>query len=278
VRARRRLGRAAFFGGIVLAAFGLVLVARRAPRRAAGNLSRTPTGGAAQAEDVRAAVATEGGVLATAIVEDARRYDVRVWSFGLDRYELSIEDAGMTTALDAVLARTGAELVVNGGFFDPEGKPVGLAVSGGVIISRLAKKLSGGVLTFDGTRAELFPAEDFVLPDGGTFAVQCRPRLVVDGQANVKSDDGKRAERTALCVRDEGQRVDVVIVRGSDDGESPGPSLFALAQHLAEVGCESALNLDGGPSTGIAWRAGEEVRLVPPRGPVRHVVAFHARR
>ena len=278
MRGKRALGRAAFFGVVVLAALGLALVARRVPRRAAGNLSRTPTGGAAQAEDVRAVLVEEGGVLAMAIVEDARRYEVRAWSFGLDRYELRIEDAGMTPALDAVLARTGAELVVNGGFFDPDGKPVGLAVSGGVVLSRLAKKLSGGVLTSDGARAALFPAEDFVLPDGGTFAVQCRPRLVVEGQPNVKSDDGKRAERSALCVRDEGQRVDVVVVRGSDDGESPGPSLFALAQHLAEVGCESALNLDGGPSTGIAWRAGEDVKLVPPRGPVRHVVAFHARR
>ena len=278
MRAKRRLGRAAFFATIVFGALALVLVARRGPRRAAGGLSRTPTGGAALAEDARATWASEGGVVAAAIVEDARRYEVRGWSFDLERYQLRIEDAGMTTALDAVLARTGAELVVNGGFFDPEGKPVGLAVSDGAVLSRLARKGSGGVLTSDGTRAELFPAEDFVLPDGGTFAIQCRPRLVVDRQANVKSDDGKRAERTALCTRDEGRTVDVIIVRGSDDGESPGPSLFALAQHLADAGCEAALNLDGGPSTGVAWRDGEAVKLVAPRGPVRHVVAFHARR
>lgn len=278
MRARRKLGRAAFFGSIVVAALGLVLVARRGPRRAAGVVSRTPAGGAAQLDEARTVLPDGGGAVDGAIVEDARRYGVRVWSFGLDRYELRIEDAGMTTALDAVLARTDAELVVNGGFFDPDGKPVGLAVSKGVVLSRLAKKLSGGVLTFDGERAELFPAEGFALPDGGTFAVQCRPRLVVDGEANVKSDDGKRAERTALCTRSAGRSVDVVIVRGSDDGESPGPSLFALARHLADAGCESALNLDGGPSTGIAWREGDDVRLIAPRGPVRHVVAFHARR
>ena len=43
--------------------------------------------------------------------------------------------------------------------------------------------------------------EGFAFPDGGTFAVQCRPRLVVSRTANVKSDDGKRAERSALCTR-----------------------------------------------------------------------------
>jgi hypothetical protein len=141
----------------------------------------------------------------------------------------------------------------------------------------MAKALSGGVLTSDGTSATLFPAEDFALPQGNRFAIQCRPRLVVDRAVNVKSDDGKRAERTALCVRDAGRTVNVVIVKGSDDGESIGPSLFALARHLADAGCESALNLDGGPSTGIAWREGDRVNLLPPQRPVRHVVAFRAR-
>jgi uncharacterized protein YigE (DUF2233 family) len=276
VKGRRRLGRVLFFGLIVAGAFVSMLTSRR-PRRSTGALSRTPAGGAAQAEDARAMLVREDAAALSAIVEDARRYSVRAWSFGLDRYELRIEDAGMTTALDAVLVRSGAELVVNGGFFDPQGKPVGLAVSDGAVLSRLGKNLSGGVLTSDGAHAELLASEGFVFPDGGTFAIQCRPRLVVDRSANVKSDDGKRAERTALCTRDAGRTVDVVIVRGSDDGESPGPSLFALARHLADAGCESALNLDGGPSTGIAWREGNGVKLLAPRGPVRHVVAFRAR-
>jgi len=63
-------------------------------------------------------------------------------------------------------------------------------------------------------------------------------------------------------------------VRGSEDGESPGPSLFALAGYLARAGCESALNLDGGPSTGVAWREDGGVRLLPPRAPVRHAVVI----
>ncbi|MDF2692740.1 MAG: hypothetical protein K0S65_1123 [Labilithrix sp.] len=277
-KAKRRLGRAAFFLVIVLGAAALMLFSRRVARRPGSGLSRTPTGGAALIDDARAAShdADDGPDL----VEDARRYSVRVWSFPIERWALRIEDAGMTTALDKVLERTGAELVVNGGFFDSEGNPVGLAVSNGAVLSRLSKSLSGGVLAADDARAELFAAESFVASDGGAFpfAVQCRPRLVVDGTANVKRDDEKRAERTALCLRDAGRTVDVVIVRGSDDGESPGPSLFALARHLADAGCESALNLDGGPSTGVAWREGSEVKLLAPRGPIRHVIAFRERR
>ena len=230
-----------------------------------------PAGGAAVDEpDVAVA---DGGA---SLVEDARRYDVRTWSFALDRYEMRVLDAGMSTALDAVLARSDAELVVNGGFFDPQGKPVGLVVSEGAVMSKLAPSLSGGVVTWDGERAKLWESESFAMPDGARFAVQCRPRLVVDGAPNVKSDDGHRSERTALCLREGGKAIDVVIVKGTSL-ESPGPSLFALGKYLAQRGCEGALNLDGGPSTGVAWRENGEVRMLAPARPVRHAVSFRRR-
>jgi uncharacterized protein YigE (DUF2233 family) len=210
------------------------------------------------------------------LVEDARRYTVRFWPFAVDRYELRIEDVAMTTALDAVLERTGAELAVNGGFFDPAGKPLGLAMSDGARLSRLAKAMSGGVVTWDGERARLWETESFVLPEGTRFAVQCKPRLVVDGATNIKRDDGQRSERTALCLRDGGRTVEVVVVR-DESLEATGPSLFALGRFLARHGCEGALNLDGGPSTGIAWREGGAVRQLAPKKGVRHAIVFARR-
>jgi hypothetical protein len=221
-----------------------------------------PAGGAATEIDVDAG-----------LVEDARAYATRTWSFPLDRYDVRIEDAGFTSALDRVLEKTNAELVVNAGFFDRDGKALGLAISNGEKLAPFAKSLSGGVVTYDGDRARLFATEIFELPEGARFAIQCRPRLVVDGAPNVRSDDGKRSERTALCLRDGGRTLDVITVRAS--GESAGPSLFALGKWLATRGCENALNLDGGPSTGAAWReAGGAVKSEPPRGPVRQAIAI----
>lgn len=227
-----------------------------------------PAGGAAVVND-----AIDGG---DALVEDARSYEVKTWRMPLDRYDVTIEDVGMTTALDDVLERTGADLAVNGGFFDENGKALGLTVSSGVQLSPLAKRLSGGVVTIDATHAQLFATESFAQPEGTRFAVQCRPRLVVGGQPNVRSDDGKRSERTALCLRDGGRTIEVDVVRGRDEG---GPSLFALGQWLAARGCEDALNLDGGPSTGAAWRdeLTNEKRLLAPRGPIRHAIVFKRR-
>jgi hypothetical protein len=211
-----------------------------------------------------------------AIVEDARTHRVRTWSFSLDGFVMSIEDVGMTTSLGAVLERTGAELVVNGGFFDPAGKALGLAVSDGAVLSRLSTAMSGGVVTSDGERARLWETETFTMPEHLRFAIQCKPRLVVDGGLNIKRDDGQRSERTALCLRDGGKTVDVVIVR-DEGGELGGPSLFALGRYLVRRGCEGALNLDGGPSTGVAWREESVVRALAPRKGVRHAVVFKKR-
>lgn len=211
------------------------------------------------------------------LVEDAFDYEVKTWTRALEGYELTIEDIGMSTALDTVLDKTGGDLVINGGFFDDQKKALGLTMSNGIRLSALAKKMSGGIVAIagDGKRAELFETETFDPPDGLKFAVQCRPRLVVRGQANVKSDDGQRSERTALCLRDGGKTVEAILVRGGEGG----PSLFTLGKWLVTHGCEDALNLDGGPSTGAAWRdeGSGEKKLLAPRGPIRHAIVFKKR-
>ena len=91
---------------------------------------------------------------------------------------------------------------------------------------------------------------------------------------NIRSDDGNRADRTALCLRDGGRTLDVVVARTNDAAGRDGPTLYRFARALARRGCQQALNLDGGPSTGVAWRDGEQVRFLPPRSPVRHAVAI----
>lgn len=281
---RRRAAFLALLGAaLVLAAAAVGAGGKRRGGGAARVLPPAPAGGAASgasgASDPSDASEGDGADDAgddTSIVEDARRYEVKTWSFSLERFTMHVEDVGMTTELGDVLRRTNAELVVNGGFFDPNGKALGLAISDGVPLSRLSKAMSGGVLTTDGERARLWESETFTLPEATRFAIQCKPRLVVDGAPNVRRDDGRRSERTALCVRDGGRTVDVVVVR-DEAGDLGGPSLFALGRFLARRGCESALNLDGGPSTGVAWRDEGGVRALAPRGGVRHAVVFRKR-
>ena len=188
----------------------------------------------------------------------------------LSRATVTIVDVGMSRGLDAVLSRTGASLAVNGGFFTPDTLPEGLAVSGGRELSAKSLELGGGVVTVARGRARLFAVEDYAPPEGLDSAVQCRPRLVVSGVQHVKKDDGRGAERTALCLREGGSVLEVVVARGPEGGR--GPTLSAWAGLLVARGCEEALNLDGGPSTGVAWREGGAIQAVAPRAGVRHAI------
>jgi len=207
----------------------------------------------------------------------AEAYPLRHFSYALADVSVSIEDAGMLPSLASMLERPHALLAVNGGFFDPRGHALGLAVSRGQTLAPFASKLSGGVLGVDGARGWLAETESFEAPSKLEFAIQCRPRLVVNGKVNIRTDDGKRAERTAICLREHGSVIDFFIVRSEPTAPMLGPSLHALAQHLAEFGCEDALNLDGGPSTGAAFWQDGKVQHLPPRGPIRHAILVRAR-
>jgi hypothetical protein len=215
--------------------------------------------------------AAKGG--AGEIHEDGRAYVPRTFTFDVAHTEIFVEDMKMGTDFGQVLERTGGAVAINGGFFDTDEKPLGLCISAGKTISPFKKSMSGGVLTVDVTHATLFPTETFDPDANGaaTFAVQCRPRLVVDGRVNIKRDDGKRSARTALCVKNQGTSLVVVLVRDVSD-PSFGPSLYALGNYLAADGCESALNLDGGPSTGVAWRDATGAHVEKPVAGIRHAI------
>jgi len=205
---------------------------------------------------------SSSGASVTHSVTRRRRFD-------LAAVELGIVDLHMSRALDQVLTTRHAELVVNGGFFDERGEPVGLVVSAGIRLSPLKPNLSGGVMVVDRERAMLFATEDYV-DHNPRFAVQCRPRLVVRSKNNIRSDDGLRAARTALCLRAGGTTLEFVVAE--EGPERPGPTLYELAAELAADGCEAALNLDGGPSTGWASNDGPQVVFIAPRAPVRHAL------
>lgn len=195
--------------------------------------------------------------------------DALVFTLDLAHAELSVVDVPPGDhGLDRARREAGASLAINAGFFDPSFAPEGLVVSGGVETSTLVPSLSGGVLSIRDHLARLEATESYAPDPLSTFAVQCRPRLVVASARNIASDDGRRAARTALCIR-AAHQLDIVVAPAAHDG---GPTLYQLAEALVSHGCTEALNLDGGPSTGIAWHDPVGPSEIGPRGPVRQAI------
>ena len=185
--------------------------------------------------------------------------------------------------LETVTEYRSALFAVNGGYFEPDFKPSGLLIEDGRIVSDWQERGGSGALVVRGGRASLAnePPADSTSVE---LAVQCGPRLVEPGGVlGMKGDDGKRAERTAACIRRGGRELNFVIAAGPDVG-SAGPTLYQFAQWLVAPlspgepsGCEAALNLDGGPSTGVVARRFSRQEAVAPRGPVPWALVATAR-
>lgn len=211
------------------------------------------------------------------VPEDAGRvhgHPTRTLTFRMPDVTFSIDDVHLSTRLEDVRRRRSAAVVVNGGFFDTRGEPIGLAISRGETLSRFSPTLSGGVFWIRDSRAHVSATEGYA-ETNVDFAVQCRPRLVVASRSNIRSDDGRRAARTALCLRDAGREVELVVALPSE--EDAGPTLSELAADLVAAGCEDALNLDGGPSTGWADAADAGPFFHAPAAPVRHAIVVQRR-
>lgn len=201
---------------------------------------------------------------------EGESYQLYVFSFRVEEARFGVVDLEASDSLEAVLARTGAALVVNGGFFDAQRRPEGLVLVEGAERSPFSPSLGGGVLSVLADGAVLADAQGFSAPPAGArFSIQARPRLVVNGEANTR-DERAKAERTALCVLGEGRRLEVVLARGEARGD--GPTLAFFADVLVSRGCEQALNLDGGPSTGAAWRGAKGMESLPIRAPIRQAI------
>jgi phosphodiester glycosidase len=268
--------RGAAIGILVVAAGAGVIVALVASRSppATAPVPAPSSSAAVPAPSASSPSATRGRAI-TPELSTAEDDDVALEVFSLRVAETHIDvvDLGMGRDLAGALAQRSASLAINGGYFAPSTAAEGLVIAAGKTLSPFAPALGGGVIVVRGGRAELDDAIGFSPPADADFAIQARPRLVVAGAVNIRSDDGHAAERTALCVRDEGRRLEVIIAHGKTAAPG-GPTLTLLAEMLASRGCEGALNLDGGPSTGVAWQGVDRVEGRPPRAGIRHALTF----
>jgi uncharacterized protein YigE (DUF2233 family) len=202
-----------------------------------------------------------------------RSFRLLRWRLPLDRVAIELGRLGRAESLGSALRRTRAALIVNGGFFDSRGRPIGLAVSGGELQSEHSSQIRGGVLVVGGAgRASLHASDGFVLPAGTRFALQSQPRLVVGSRVVPIRGPVRPADRTALCIRAAGRVIDVYVARSRHPRARGGPTLAAFARALQRAGCEDALNLDGGRSTGAAWRENRRSLVLAARAPIHQLI------
>jgi hypothetical protein len=173
--------------------------------------------------------------------------------FDLDRYRAEVEVPGPAASRTAreLLESAGAAAVVNGGFFDTDGRSLGLRISKGRVLVPLRARVDWGVLVVHAGRAQIVHSRDFALGPGGAegieAAVQVGPRIVVAGRPTRLKPQS--AVRSAVALDLAGRRLTLLATHESVDAA-------VLAASLVDLGFEDALLLDGGPSAQLSARVG----------------------
>lgn len=180
--------------------------------------------------------------------------EVVIYRFSIVDHRFAFRHSTSTAAVSEWLTRIPEALFVsNGVYFHEDGLPSGwLRTKGEAVGTRLFDVDKSAVLELQprvGIR--ISATEQGKLKQEAKEAAQSFPLLVSHGRALVKEDSGKVARRTFVGIDRAHAYLYVGIVPYT------GISLYELSQALVSlpVQWESVLNLDGGPSSGFAFRA-----------------------
>jgi uncharacterized protein YigE (DUF2233 family) len=164
-----------------------------------------------------------------------------------------------------------AAVVINAGFFTPEKRATGLVIADGKRAGQTYKGF-GGMFSVRAGMPQLqwLARQPYVADDSITQAVQSFPMLLVNGQiVDGLPDDGSRNRRSFVGIDAAGRVVLGVC-------HSPLWTMTDLAGYLVNnpmLQLTSAMNLDGGSSSGLWIRGVSEAILLDSIESVPSVIA-----
>ncbi|PIX43267.1 MAG: hypothetical protein COZ56_07710 [Armatimonadetes bacterium CG_4_8_14_3_um_filter_58_9] len=183
---------------------------------------------------------------------DLEQWDLRV---------LRAESIGAQVADAETYARkTGARIVINGGFFDEQLKPLGLVVTDNKVNNPIHPANWGVFLVCDSGPRIVHQRDYRAGPE--RYALQSGPRLVVKGE--VTSLKPGKAFRSAVGITSH-DRVVLAATENTALSLAEFAEILARPQSQGGLGCVDALNLDGGPSTQFFINL-DNVRVSVPGG------------
>ena len=173
--------------------------------------------------------------------------------------------------LATVMPRENCLAGVNGGYFDPANKPVGLLISGGKVIAPLRKaRLLSGVMLVSNGQLQLLRTAEYSSKRKPTEALQCGPFLVDRGQPVPGLNDTRAARRTFVFTAADRAAI----------GFCSGVTLAQVAKILVApelapgLKVQRALNLDGGSSSAFWFAREGDPFSISEQKTVRNFVAL----
>ncbi len=173
---------------------------------------------------------------------------LKVLRVGLEKFQVRVLDTRVYGAgwmdIRALAKKTEALAAINGGFFTPEYRPLGLMIVDGKEINPL-RKADWGVFYVQDNQARIIHTTEFQNDRNITQALQVGPRLVVNGRELQMKKQAARRSAVGVTVKNK------VILLSTDDTEVYAQDLahiFHLPESAGGLECRDAMVLDGGPS------------------------------
>lgn len=163
-----------------------------------------------------------------------------------------------------------AVAAINGGYFEPSFQPSGLLRMDGREVQPLSQEgVLSGIVALDATGILRLLPRDASL-DGVHAAIQAGPFLIdPDGAIGVRPR-AVAANRSLLASDDHGRLL--LLATGALTLHDLATLLHDHPQAFGMERIERALNLDGGPSTGLSLALDDPAWSMAELGPVRNVL------
>ena len=177
--------------------------------------------------------------------------------------------------LDDVMARGNFLAGVNGGYFDPEYRPIGLLIADGTMIAPLQKaRLLSGVLSASAKKIQILRVAEFSLNQKPDAAVESGPMIVDLGKSVHGLEANKIARRTFAVVA----AGDKAAIGFCSDVTLADLSNILATVMIPDFKIQRALNLDGGSSSAFWFkRANGSAFSISEQKPVRDFVVVVAK-
>ena len=214
------------------------------------------------------------------VVEDSKsgeRASLELAIFSIKSCRLRVIDQASQRRndLEDVMARGNFLAGVNGGYFDPEYRPIGLLIVDGTMIAPLQKaRLLSGVLSASPKKVQISRVAEFSLTQKPDAAVECGPMIVDLGKSVLGLESSKMARRTFAAV----SSGDKAALGFSSDVTLADLSSILAIVTIPDFKIQRALNLDGGSSSAFWFkRANGSAFSISELKPVRDFVAVVAK-
>jgi uncharacterized protein YigE (DUF2233 family) len=173
---------------------------------------------------------------------------LKILRISLDKFQVRVLDARafgeIKLEIKELARKAGALAAINGGFFLPGYKPLGLLIVDGREVNPL-RKADWGIFLIQDNSPRIIHTAEYLTDRNISQALQVGPRLVVGGrELQMKK---QVARRSALGITTKSQ----VVLLNSEDTDINAQDLariFHLPESQGGLECRDALTLDGGPS------------------------------